>query len=211
SLSKRTGHQFSIRVQAFQRKGFVPLRVPDGRVPFAARALMIEEYPLGFAAALRIDKSEVGLALVIRRDQNYIRDAVALQGKLAQGCRPVLVSPVKDDLGVVAFQGFQSLFLGGEKIADVFGRDGKVQTFRARGAEGIDADYFSVKGEKRPPRVAGINRRLSLDDRSAVLIVGTCRPFVVGSNLTDDSLGEGPSLTFRMANSGDVGADLEIR
>ena len=38
-----------------------------------------------------------------------------------------------------------------------------------------NADDLSVKGEKRPPRVAGINRSLSLDDRGAVLIVGTRR------------------------------------
>jgi hypothetical protein len=93
-------------MQAFQRKGIVCLRVPNGRVPFAAGALMVKNYALGFAAALQINQGIVRLILIIGCDQNYIRCTVALKRELTYRCRFVPVSPFKDYFCLIACQGF---------------------------------------------------------------------------------------------------------
>src|SRR5262249_43571816 len=53
-------------------------------------------------------------------------------------------------------------------------------------------------------------RRLGLDDGGAMRLALAGRPCEIGPNLTDDSLGIGPALPFRMADGGDVGADVNI-
>lgn len=70
---------------------------------------------------------------------------------------------------------------------------------------------FPSNERKRAAGVSRVDRGLSLNHRGAVRVAGTGRPLVVGPDLTDDSFGEGPALALRVADSSDVGADLEIR
>ena len=116
-------------MNAFQRKGLISLRVPNGRIPFAAGTLKVKNYPLGLAAALRINKGIVSFLLVVGCYKNNIRRTVALKRDAPYGRGLILVSPFKDYFWVVAYQRFQSICLVSEEKIDIFGGYGKIQTF----------------------------------------------------------------------------------
>lgn len=198
-------------MHAFQRKGLISLRVPNGCIPFAAGTLKVKNYPLGLAATLRINKGIVSFLLVVGCYKNNIRRTVALKRDAPYGRGLILVSPFKDYFWVVAYQRFKSICLVSEEKVDIFGRHGKIQTFRAGRAKRIDPDNLSIERKKRAAGVSGVYGRLRLNHRGTVRVAGTGRPLVVGPDLTDDPFCEGPALALRVADRSDVGADLEIR
>jgi hypothetical protein len=64
---------------------------------------------------------------------------------------------------------------------------------------------LAAVADQRPARVAGIDRRLRLDDVDLVLF-----PFEIGTDLADQALGIRPGLPLGMADRVDIGADLRL-
>src|SRR5258708_8964096 len=96
-----------------------------------------------------------------------------------------------------------------QELLDLADRYRKVEPF-AFLLEGIDADQPAAVADQGAARIAGIDRRLGLNDVGNVLVRRPRLPFVAGANLADDAFGVGPGLAGRMADGMDVGANLHL-
>ena len=198
-------------MNAFQRKGLISLRVPNGCIPFAAGTLKVKNYPLGLAATLRINKGIVSFLLVVGCYKNNIRRTVALKRDAPYGRGLILVSPFKDYFGSLHISASSPFAWFPRKKSISLAATAKFRPSQPVARKELITNNLSIERKKRAARVSRVDRGLRLNHRGAVRVAGTGRPLVVGPDLTDDPFGEGPALALRVADSRDVGADLEIR
>jgi len=100
------------------------------------------------------------------------------------------------------------LLLAPDELADVATRNGKEDSLRLGDSCGDNSKNASLIIQERPPRVPGIDGRLSLDgccDSSNTVIV---TPRIAWTDLGDDALGQGPEVALGVSDDEHVVPDV---